>query len=275
MIPDFTLPRGSVWLNLAARSIGDLLRKEEEFKLYDFRESADKTSLTAEEKRDIEIILRALHDAPRWHQDIMPSSFNRALTDEWMGDTVVLSAVRKTYLSLFEERHLLPEDEDERDKSVVEELGKTRVLGEYKDGEIVLYINNIKDCAIEESAPGMYGFPYLTVMRYVYLHELMHAFFDRKDNEGYEYNRDQEEGFAEFGTLLLLSQLVKTNPEVSEYIPEVNHAEQEELDWAIRHVESKKGVLQCYSRGAELFKQYGEDKELAKKMLDNYPRSIR
>ena len=99
-------------------------------------------------------------------------------------------------------------------------------------------------------------------MRYVYLHELMHAFFHRKENEGYEYDREKEEAFAEFGALLFLQCLVNTV------------ASKEELEWAIRHVERKKGVLECYSRGATLFKQFGQDKERAKKMLEAYPEDI-
>ena len=93
-------------------------------------------------------------------------------------------------------------------------------------------------------------------------------------NEGYEYNRDEEEGFAEFGALLLLDQLVNTNPN-GESIPEVNHASKEELEWAIRHVEMKKGALECYSRGADLFKKFGQDKELSRRMLEAYPQSVK
>jgi len=268
MIPDFTFKKRSIWGEMLDRSAGEKLRREDNLKTAILRESSDNTSLTEEEKRDIEILLRALHDAPYWHRHIL------FLGDAFIGDTVELSDERKTYLELYAERGLLPENKDEWNQETVKEIQAIRVLGEYKDGTIVLYINNIKDTAKEKNAPGFYGLPYLAVTRYVYLHELMHAFFERKDNEGYEYNRDEEEGFAEFGALLLLDQLVNTNPN-GESIPEVNHASKEELEWAIRHVEMKKGALECYSRGADLFKKFGQDKELSRRMLEAYPQSVK
>ena len=267
MIPDFTFRNGSAWSDIHKRSNGEILREEDNLKTTILRESADKTSLAEEDKRDIEILLRALHDAPYWHRNIL------FLGDAFIGDTVELSDKRKTYLELYAERRLLPENEDEWDKEAVKELNSSRVLGEYIDGTIILYIKNIKDTATEQNAPGFYGLPYLAVTRYVYLHELMHAFFERKDNEEYEYDRDKEEGFAEFGALLLLDQLVNTTPQWDS-IPEVNHASKEELEWAVRHVERKKGALECYSRGAVLFKKFGQDKELSKRMLEAYPKPV-
>jgi len=246
------------------RAEGVQIRREDSFKTAIFKESADDTSLTEEEKRDIEILLRALHDAPCWHLNIYRSI---------VGDTVELSELRKTYLELYVERGLLPEKEDDWDKEAAKELQACRALGEYKDGTIILYINNIKECALKENAPGFYGLPYLTVTRYVYLHELMHAFFERNDNDRYKYYREKEEEYAEFGALLLLDELVNTTPSY-DLIPEVNHASREELDWAVHHVERKKGVLECYSRGAVLFKQYGQDKELSKRMLEAYPKPV-
>ncbi len=267
MIPDYSLPflNTTAWGDMMRRGAGIILRKEDCLRTADLRESADNTILTEEEKRDIEILLRALHDAPYWQP--------KFLFFGGIGNSVVLSDERKTYLELYSERGLLPDNKDKWDKDIVKEIQAIRVLGEYKDGTIILYINNIKDCACEENAPGFYGIPYLTVTRYVYLHELMHAFFERKDNVGYEYNREKEEGFAEFGALLLLDQLVNTNPD-GEWIPEVNHASKDELEWAVRHVERKKGALEYYSRGAVLFKQFGPDKELSQKMLEAYPQPV-
>lgn len=170
MIPQFKpFEGGSIWYNMQARSDGETVRDEDAFKLVDFRESADNTSLDDEEKSDIENLLRSLHDIPRWR-----SCF---LSPDSLGDTVLLSEERKTYLDLFVERRLLPERKEDWDRDVVKEVQAMSVLGEYDKGGIILYINNIKDAAEEEKAPGFYGFPYLTVLRYVYLHELMHAFF--------------------------------------------------------------------------------------------------
>lgn len=276
MIPNFETPGTreiSTWGAIHMRSIGYCIREEDRLKTSIFRESADKTHLTTEEKSDIEILLRALHDAPYWHADIRYLFGDSA----GVGDTVVLSEERKTYLELFVERGYLPDNKDDWDNDVVKEIKAYRVLGECKDGTIILYINNIKDAASAENAPRLNEEhnPYLTVIRYVYLHELMHAFFERKENKGYKYNRDKEEEFAEFGALLLLDQLVSTTPMVMErvgaVVPEVNHASKDELEWAVRHVERKKGALECYSRGAGLYKQYGQDKILSKKMLEAYP----
>jgi hypothetical protein len=261
MIPDYSTPgsKGTPWKRQREISLGKSIREEVQFKTDFFRENVNNTHLTEEEKRDIEILLRALHDDSHWHKGIL--SFG----DDSIGDKVVLSEERKSYLELFVERHLLPENEEDRDDDLVKEIQAVRVLGEYKKGTIILYINNIKDSANETNAPGFYDLPYLTVTRYVYLHELMHAYFVRKENKGYKYDREREEAFAEFGALLLLDRLVRTNHRI-------NHASKEELEWAIRHVEGKRGALECYSRGANLFKRLGQDEELASKMLAAYPK---
>lgn len=262
MIPQFKpFEGGSLWYNLEARSDGETVRDEDAFKLAVFRESADNTSLDDEEKCDIESLLRSLHDIPRWR-----SCF---LSPDSLGDTVLLSEERKTYLDLFVERRLLPERKEDWDKDVVKEVQAMSVLGEYDKGEIILYINNIKDAAEEEKVPGFYGFPYLTVLRYVYLHELMHAFFDR--NDGHEYIQEMEEGFAEFGALCLLQKLVAYNPWERDVL---NHADKAELDWALRHVENKKGALACYARGADLFRKFGNAPDLCGKMLEAYPSRV-
>lgn len=264
MIPQFKpFEEGNIWYNMEARSYGETVRDEDAFKLAVFRESADNTSLDDEEKCDIESLLRSLHDIPRWR-----SCF---LSPDSLGDTVLLSEERKTYLDLFVERRLLPERKEDWDRDVVKEIQAMSVLGEYDKGEIILYINNIKDAAEEEKVPGFYGFPYLTVLRYVYLHELMHAFFDR--NDGHEYIQEMEEGFAEFGALCLLKKLVDYNPNPRER-DVLNHADNAELDWALRHVENKKGALACYARGADLFRQFGNDPDLCGKMLEEYPSRV-
>ena len=51
MIPQFKpFEGGSIWYNMQARSDGETVRDEDAFKLVDFRESADNTSLDDEEK---------------------------------------------------------------------------------------------------------------------------------------------------------------------------------------------------------------------------------
>ena len=97
MIPQFKpFKEGGVWYSIVARSDGETVRLEDAFKLTVFRESADNTSLDDEEKSDIENLLRSLHDIPRWR-----SCF---LSPDSLGDTVLLSEERKTYLDLFVER---------------------------------------------------------------------------------------------------------------------------------------------------------------------------
>ncbi len=208
-----------------------------------------------------------MHDIPWWYAPIRPQSF-----DNRFGHIVLISEERKKYLELYVQRHLLSDDKDKWDEEDVNILGSSRVLGEYRDGEITLYINSIKDVAMEGDVPlGVLGKSYLTVLRHVYLHELMHAFFDREGiNIQKSYNRKSEEGFAEFGALLFLNQLVNTDPNRG---PKDIHATKEELDWATGFVESKSGPLSCYAQGAVLFKQYGNDKSLCKKMLEAFPNS--
>lgn len=256
-------------MDIHNRSNGETVRKEDAFKTRIYREFAEETELYSRVLDNIESILVSLHDFPRW-RDKFSSGIG---FDGCSGSPVILSDKRKKYLEVFIDRHLLPENENDRDKDFVKVLGSIRVLGEYNDGNIILYVNNIMDIAEEKNVPnGVCGIPYLTLLRYVYLHELMHAYFDRKENEGHEYNYEAEEGFAEFGALLLLKELVTHN--LCDDEPLVNHATMEELEWAIRHVESKTGVLKCYARGAELFKQYGADKELCKQMLHEFPKEL-
>ena len=52
------------------------------------------------------------------------------------------------------------------------------------------------------------------------------------------------------------------------------HADKAELDWALRHVENKKGALACYARGADLFRKFGNDPDLCEKMLKEYPSRV-
>jgi hypothetical protein len=259
----------SIWRGVMDRSAGRAVRLEDSLNVINLRESAEGTSLSKELVSKIEVVLKTLRDAPCWSSKVRPSNYEPRL-----GQNVELSDKRKTYLELFIDRHLLPENEDERDKGIVEVLGVSRVLGEYDNGVIILYVNNIMDVASEEDAPeGVCGMPYLTVMRYVYLHELMHAYFNHNNDKGYEYDHDTEEGLAEFGALLFLNELVNHDSWKGE--PPINYATKEELEWAIRHVEGKTGPLQCYAHGAELFKKYGNDTEMAKKLLESYPSNLK
>ena len=241
----------SIWVDIHKRSTGKTVRKEDYINITDF------ANLPEGEERDIKDCLESTYDALR-HCDML------SINDR-VGTSVELSEKKKTYYELLEERELLPENEDDRKKIMT-----IRVLGEYSkdNGTIILYINNIKDTADGQKAPEFNGKPYLTVTRYVYLHELMHAFFD-KGKDGYKYNRGEEEGLAEFGALLLLDHL----PDGTK-IPAGNHASKEGLEWAIRHVERKTGALECYSRGAYLFKLFGADKDLSKRMLKAYPKPV-
>ena len=246
----------SVWGDMMRRGAGEEVRKGDAFNLL------NNANLSKDEEVDIKKLLGELFYHAIKRCDVLS-------IEDGLGQYVELSEKRKTYHELFIERHLFPENEKERDK-VEKEIKAIRVLGEYKDGIIILYVNNIKDCASEQNAPGISGKPYLTVTRYVYLHELMHAFFERKGGKDYAYNREYEEGLAEFGALLHLNHLGTTPQE--KCIPEVTYASKEELDWAVRHVEGKKAALECYARGAYLFKLFGHDKELSRKMLEAYPK---
>ena len=219
----------SVWADMYIRSTGKQVKKED----LPFIDFDDALNYTEEEKENIRNTFRNLHISPV----IFPLRESTIV-----GKSVLISAERKTYQLLFKERF----HESDRDW---DKLANVNVLGEYKKQLIILYINNIKE--IEHR----YG-DLLSMMRYVYLHELMHAFFDRTPEHKYIF--EIEEAFAEFGALICLYELVSEDK-----------ADQSELDWALSHVDSKKCVLPCYSYGSDLFNLYKEKEELAKRMLQS------
>jgi len=223
----------SIWTDMQKRSSGDDIRQEDDLSI----EFDGALNYTKESKEDIRNTIRNLHISPV----IFPLR-----TSTIIGKRVLISAERKTYQVLFKER--FPEDKDDD----WDDLASVHVLGEYKRHEkkIILYIDNIKEIKHH------YG-DLLPMMRYVYLHELMHAFFDRNPNHDYIYG--VEEAFAEFGALLCIDELVSKAK-----------ADPAELDWALSHVFSKKDVLRCYSYGYNLFNLYKKEKELAKRMLQSY-----
>jgi len=251
----------SLWADLEDRSSGDVIRKEDRMIV-----TSDSDNLKEEENAVKGLLNDELHRELCRCLSIDPNDKNAGI-----GNYVVLSNGQKSYYDFFSARG----KKDDIDSDVSKEIQAIYVLGEYylaeyylgqqnvfNDHNIILYIDCIKKTAIEENAPGINGKPpFFTVIRYVYLHELMHAFFHTK--KGYKYSREQEEGLAEFGALFLLSELVGKKM-----------ASQEELDWAVRHVESKKGALECYARGAYLFKLFGHDKDLSRRMLEAYPKLI-
>ena len=246
----------SVWGSMLDRGSGETIITEDDIRLIDY------AHLLLEDEYDN--LKSLLEDAYRGGRIL--STDNKPEQTKNLGQTVILSDESKTYYDYFNER----DEKDDWDEEIKEIISAICVLGEYKKGkgEIILYINNIKKAALKDNAPEYNGKDFLTVARYVYLHERMHAFFERK---GAVYNRDKEEGLAEFGALLLLDELVNTTPN-GDSKPKVYHASKEELDWAVRHVESKKGALECYARGAYLFNLFGQNKELSRKMLEAYPK---
>lgn len=87
----------------------------------------------------------------------------------------------------------------------IEAWGNMLKLGEYlpKDKIIVLYPEAMKKC-IAAKGWEMDHFNLLLVTTFV--HETMHAYFDRKDHETYPYIPFVEEPLAEFGMLLFLKE---------------------------------------------------------------------
>jgi len=122
-----------------------------------------------------------------------------------------------------------------------EDCAQYPLLGEFIPSEpsnVNLYYYNILDCAEKD------GVNYLIVLRYVYLHELMHKYF-YKINPAHKYIPEEEEPMAEFGALFCLDLLVENGI-----------ADKSELDWALKHVKNKDGLLKHYSYGEELYRQY-------------------
>jgi hypothetical protein len=102
-------------------------------------------------------------------------------------------------------------------------------LGEYKPQEksIYLYFDTIM------AAGGKNCF--LTT----YIHEMMHAYYDRQGHEQYPYIYEIEEPLAEAGMLLFLN---KTHNQI--------------LPWAKQNVKAKFPVLKDYAYGADLYEEW-------------------
>ena len=236
----------SLWSDMEDKN-GKLDVRKEELPSIVF---SDKLTFSDDEKKRIEKPIIEMHQHP--------SVFTLKEVKEQLVTEVFVSEKREYLGSYLIDRILLPEKEEVMEKKKRRLLEyKIPILGEYISSEkkIILYINNIKD--VPPGPVGMYG-NLLTIMRYVYLHELMHAYFDRNHNHKYIY--EIEEGFAEFGALLCLKELISENK-----------AESEELDWALSYVASKEDVIHCYSYGATLFSRYKDlDDEAAKQMLRSY-----
>jgi hypothetical protein len=114
---------------------------------------------------------------------------------------------------------------------LLKSLSKVIVLGEYKPRKrnIYLYINTI-------AAKGKDLEQYVLT---TYLHEMMHAYFDRTGHEHYPFIYEIEESLAEAGMLLFLDKTQNSN-----------------LKWAIQNVKNKFPELKEYAFGAHLYEQW-------------------
>lgn len=118
------------------------------------------------------------------------------------------------------------------------------LLGRYDrfQKEIILYPNNM---------PGQDRKEYLVT---TFVHEAMHAYFDRHPRELFPYVATVEEPLAEFGMLLFLKE---TN---NNY-----------YQWAYDNVVSKKT---CYRYGAALMDRYEKGDNQIRQDLESYKRKV-
>ena len=89
-----------------------------------------------------------------------------------------------------------------------------------------------------------------------FVHEAMHAYFNRHHHELFPYVATVEEPLAEFGMLLFLKEKDFKDPD---------------FDWAYDEVKNKKT---CYRYGAAMMDFYLNGDPQIRKDLDNYKRKI-
>ena len=132
----------------------------------------------------------------------------------------------------------------EKAKKEVNAWSAMALLGRYDrfQKEIILYPNNM---------PGQDRKEYLVT---TFVHEAMHAYFDRHPRELFPYVATVEEPLAEFGMLLFLKE---TN---NNY-----------YKWAYDNVVSKKT---CYRYGAALMDRYEKGDNQIRQDLESYKRKV-
>lgn len=89
-----------------------------------------------------------------------------------------------------------------------------------------------------------------------FVHEVMHAYFDRPEHDKFPYAYFVEEPLAEFGMLLFLKETI---------MPDVLQ------DWAHDNVANKRS---CYRHGATLFDQYNSWNSGLRRYLEQYKYNI-
>lgn len=119
------------------------------------------------------------------------------------------------------------------------------LLGRYDrfSKEIILYPNNIPSPDQRKE--------YLVT---TFIHEAMHAYFDRHPRELFPYVATVEEPLAEFGMLLFLKETNNTY-----------------YEWAYRNVVSKET---CYRYGAALMDRYEKGDNQIRQDLESYKRKV-
>lgn len=115
-------------------------------------------------------------------------------------------------------------------------------LGEYKDNNIYLYIETIKQNGDWEKK-----------LKTTYIHEMFHAYFDRYEHKMVPFYYQVEEALAEAGTLLYLD---KTNDN--------------DLLWAIQNIKDKKSVLPEYAYGSDLYEMWCHGNFDLENIVKNY-----
>jgi len=143
----------------------------------------------------------------------------------------------------------IPLEQKEEIRNLINTIRNIVVLGEYKPSEnnIYLYIETIKSFKSNHN-------DYLLT---TYIHEMLHAYFDRTGHKGLPYIFEIEESLAEAGMLVFLDQVNDNR-----------------LSWALQNVKNKWPELKDYARGAELYLNWKKRQNDLITTITNYKSTI-
>ena len=139
----------------------------------------------------------------------------------------------------------IPLEQKEEIRNLINTIRNIVVLGEYKPSKnnIYLYIETIMS----------FGSNHEDFLLTTYIHEMLHAYFDREGHKELPYIFEKEESLAEAGMLVFLDQ-VKDN----------------RLSWAIQNVKNKWPELKDYARGADLYMNWKKRQDNLITTITNY-----
>jgi len=152
----------------------------------------------------------------------------------------------------------IPDEQKKEIRNLINTIRNKVVLGEYKPSEnnIYLYINTIIELT-SKNQDNQYNQGFQNLLVTTYIHEMLHAYFDRTGHKGLPYIFEIEESLAEAGMLVFLDQV--NDPR---------------LKWALQNVRHKWPELKDYARGAELYSNWKAGQNDLIPIITNYKSKI-